>query len=844
MIIILPLFFETKTEEKLFLEKWRGERLPFAGPSPMQPPPGSRLFVVTPSLEVARMLAETGVEVVRAEGIPPDSVHGLPPGARGALRALLRQNKIAPDDVVAVADWLRLTPDMPTLARAWRESSAEDGVFLASLREIRDHPVQCHVPYLLLGLDMLIFPEDRERSACLLSGLALDRQRYRLSKPFFLDWREYEVWSEEPRLYALDFFPNSSCPRLRPAQAENPGSQPLFFWDGPFRARRVAEAASGKLEPAYLSRASVRGRLDHGDGPKRTVSFDIGGLPRDASVRLWPFTETLLGTGMEFPVKDGVSGVLRCPLPEPADGVIAAVVAAASGAEYDFAEALIGGETLWTVDPVTKLRLDPVTGRPFANRQEFPRLFTMAGEVAAGQAAILLDNAGITAPKPFILSTAQSPSPFPESSFPVSRAISGACPPFGSSPASASRPPDPARAEWKEIFEALGAMGDNDADATLFSWTRALRNIDRKVAKASFKFRHIGEFVLFHTPPAARSLSLDTAAAYCMDKIEGLRRELRELLQWPAILPSLPACVRLCTPPETPILSQMPLPGPQPPLTPRVLTSDGKSRLYASCYDANWNASLYLKDMESGELRPLGKNGTLYSGVWFDPAQDMLYATLYFLDKRPFAAIDVLDGQGRLLERQPLTARSGAQMFTPCALSGDGQNIFFLDAPCHSIIVLDKTSLDIRDIVQVQDSEYITDVKAANGVLNMSVMHKSIVQRTNLQGDSLERLADPSIALPRIIAPHPVRRLLYVLHVDHIPVTSERLHQSLTIHRGYLAPAPRLDLGIGRTNDMHLLRSSGDLVIADFYDGLQLLRINLAAYDALEAHASKTWMRS
>jgi len=831
MITILPLFFATKTEEINFLQRRLGKEAPYAQSFPVQSPPGSRLFVVTPSLEAATVLAKTGAEVVTVKDGFPETGRGLPRGTRTALRALLRKNRIKYDDIVVVADWFGAQPDLHALTRAWNESIKEGGAFVASMQEVRDHPVQCHVPYLLLGMEMLIFPEDRKLGASMLSRLNVDATRFGISKPFFLDWREYGVWSEKPGFHVLDAFPDSSCPRMRPAKEGTTEPHPVFIGDGPFQARRITPSAPSKadpdfLDPAYGTQATIRARFDLTDGPNGSVSFCAGGLPENASVRLWPFAGNQLGTGMEFPVESSEPEWLRCPLPGPTDGVIAAVVAAARESEYDFAETLIGGETLWIVDPVTKLRLDPATGKPFTNRQEFPQLYRMTSAVAAGRTAILLDDSGIQMPRPFILPPNQGPKPCQDASSTAPRVPPSACP--GTKPATGmSRITELPRAEWKELFESLTALEDVPPGARM----NAFRDIDRKVEQAFFKFQHLRELVQVHTSPADRSLSLDTSVAFCVEKIVGLRQELREFALESFELEQLPDMPRLFLPLQPPnqgsepFIRRIAFPGVQPPLPPRVLASDGMSRLFISCYDQDLNSALFVKDLESGDLRRLGNEGSLYSGLWFDPAQGVIYAALYSEHKRPASAIDVLDTQGRLLKRKRLTTRSGSRMFHPCIVSGDGQNICFMDGPSHSVLVLDKTSLNTEDVILVPGLEYITDAKAANGMLTICLMGRHSLLRTSFQGDILECHADPFTVFPRILAPHPGRKSVHVLLVDHVPVANEPLHQSLTVHHGPLAPGRRFDLGQGRASDMHLLHCSGILALADVYEGLQLLAV-------------------
>lgn len=831
MIVVLPLFFATKAEKNTFLQKCLGKEIPYSSLFPMQALPGSQLFVVTPSLEAAAVFAQAGVEAVTVGNSPPDTSPGLPPGTRTALRALIRKKRLDPDDIVVAADWFGAQSGIDALAQAWNESVEERGAFVASMQEVRDHPVQCHVPYLLLGLEMLVFPETPEFGASLLSRLDMDAARFGISRPFFFDWREYDVWSEKPSLYALDAFPDSSCPRMRPASGGEAGTHPLFLWHGPFQARRVtlfppAEADTNYLVPAYGGLATVRASFDPEGSPNAGVSFCVTGLPGDASVRLWPFVGNRLGAGMEFPVESSGPDWLSCPLPGPVDGVIAAVVAAARESEYDFAETLIGGETLWTVDPVTKLRLDPATGKPFANRQEFPRLYRLTGAVAAGRAALLLDDSGIRTPRPFILPPNLGPKPCQDAPFTAPRALSPAC--AGARPAvEASCTTKLPRPEWKELFESLTALEALPPGVGM----SAFRDIDRKIEQSYFKFQHLKEFVQVHTPPADRSLNLDTAVAFCADKIVGLRHELRGFALESVSPQQIPDTPRLFLPLHTPdgrskpAIRRIALPGAQPPLPPRVLASDGMSRLFVSCYDQDLNSALFVKDLESGDLQRIGSEDSLYSGLWFDPAQDVVYAALYSEHKRPAGAIDVLDTRGRVLKRNPLTTRSGSRMFHPCIVSGDRQYICFMDAPSHSVLILDKSSLDTENAVLVPGLEYITDVKAANGVITMCLMGRHSLLRTSLQGDILECHSDPLTAFPRINAPHPDRQSVHVLLVDHPPVANELLRQTLAVHHGPLAPGRRFDLGQGRASDMHLLHGSGILALADVHEGLQLLTV-------------------
>jgi len=839
MSIVLPLVFRDAKEAQAFMEALRDPASDAAQLLAMPAALKTPVHVVSTSRRVVQAFESAGFPALRMAPPAEEQAPGMAPGAAKALRLLVHAGRVAPEEVVAVGDALNFHIEAPQLLQTLLLGREARGATWATFSEVRDHPVQLHLPFRLYALDMLALADPTDKARELLARVGLDAEAFAVSRPFPLDWRGMDIWESAPSLYAAAPERHSAMLRLWPvdsARCPLDESGRLYLWEGPTLARRVVpRSRTGPQEQAlfsaFASRSTVPLRLASAGDGGWLCQLESSALPPGSRLSLWSGSAQRLGALEEvvLPGECPCAQDATAPLPTCAtwpagaapDVLLACIVAPALGPEYDFTEPVCGGEELWELDPRTGQRVHPTTRKPFANRQDFPKLFQMSGAIAAGTVRALLDMP--CGPLPRRLPLEPRPRLVPQQS-------TGA---DGETAAEGCGPEVPAESrasvpfgEWGAVEQAIHRLTEPLPNPRAAE--EAFTALELVLEDAYWKYAQLDALAQRQAGSAPRHGRMAMCAGICFGKLDGLRTHLRDKLlarrqqhfrAQDAARAGQPAGARPSR------LRQLPLPGAKGPLNPCHLASDDTGVLFISCMDFDWNAKLFRKDLDSGELRELCGSERVYSGLWFDPAQQVLYATLRRLNGRDACAIDALDTQGRCLSRHPILTRAGAPRFAPTLLSGDADHLYFIDAPCKTLVVIDKASRQVADLQLLPHAELNWDVVPGNGGLYTSSPLRHNLQRFGPDCRLLTRNSDMHTVYPRLLCVHPGTGEVFSLQIDRQPVALEELDQCVNIYTPSLSFVSGHAIDSGTAIDIHIMSARNLMVVADYVRGLRLYDI-------------------
>ena len=828
--------------------------------------PGTAVRVFVQDRALRDVLAAAGLEVHFAPRTS-DPGSGLGPrGGREALEFLLAHGLLEPQTPVVLADWRAAMLSPASLRRALEEATARPDGLCASLREVRESPVQCHVPQRVLFLDQFVFPESGPAARELL-GRGDGERSIGLSRPFYLNWTAHDVTEDGPRWYAAAAGGHSPVIRLTAAsltEVQAGQASRVYYREGPLQARRLIDNPKPRagVETAVPVQAGDRPspiEVWREPGDRQVVCRVAGAaFGEEFLCRIWPLRGPAKEPGFEIGCA-GTSGrgdgcaELRFAGAEDADSLIVCVLAKHCGAEYDFLEPVSSREHLWVIDPVTKARLDPATGAVLANRQQFPVLLEPDGILLAGRAATLVDPDRVTSVSPLPLAREERGrlDGDIESLLAAFGAGLSACREAdrsGAVPdrkqAGASREDGPglelALAGMLELGQALSelrAVGNARAPGFPHLRDRVERLFAAQEARLEeyvWKYDRLKDYVLKLLTRPGCDNGLDEIVDSQANRLVALNIGLKEAaLEYAGILETAGAegfghSMTVSTPgARRPKSFLRPLArGAVPPFIPRVLASDGASRLFISAYeDRGWTGGIYVKDVVRGTLRSWGEEKRSYGAIWYDRASGRLYAMPRTIDERRAAGVDVFGDDGALLESVPFLDAAGNPLYAAYCLRGDATSLFFGDAASWSIQVLDKRNLAVEETIRIPSADYFTSFAVQDKSIYLSTRHKHIFVRRLLSGGPATVHSGVHVVFPGHMAVDQGSGIFHVVTSEHQPHAQERQEQWIKRFDADMHFIDSCRLGQQNVLDLHVVEGAQVLAVADNWEGLQLFHI-------------------
>lgn len=832
MSIVLPLLFTNARDSQIFLEELRDPASDVARLLALPASLDTPVHVVSTSQDVAQTFKAAGFSTLLIDPPASEPSFGLAPGAAAALKALLQVGRVTPDEIVVVGDALGFHVQASLLLQALELSRKSQGQCHATLSEVRDHPVQLHLPFRIYALDLLALPDASAHAGALLAKLGLDPSEHAISHPFFMDWRDMDIWECAPTIYAAA--PEQHSARLRLWRVDDTEAladefRLLYIWESLSTARRLLPKAQAKrysrgFFPTYAHDGTVPIRLVPASDGGWLCQIETTALPAGSRLFLWRgpghapdvFVEVIL-PDERFRGEEATPWFCCASWPSAKTPQIlyACIVAPSTGPEYDFTEPVCGGENLWETDPCSGLRVHPGTCKPFANRQDFPQLFQMDGALAASSVEALLNLPH--GPLPCRLPLAPKPRLTQRLAADASEDL------FGSNLWTEDED-DRAFGEWGLAAEGIYRLAQSSRER--MESMAAASVSERQMEEAYWKYQQMAEMAHRLPTSTPRHDRMILFASNCTDKLIGLRELLRSTLLRMRQEHHQPSGTPSGRPPQAPplTLQQIPLPGDQL-RNPCHLASDNVQSLFISCMDFDWNGGLFRKDLESGETRLLCDSKRIYNGLWFDPKQQVLYAALIRLDGREACAIEVLDMEGRRLATAPLLTPSGKPQFMPTLFSGDHAHLYFIGGRCKTLVVIDKASLRIANLLLLPNAELNWDVVPGNGGLYTSAPLLHTLQRIAPDGSLLTRNSDMHTVYPRLLCIHPETGEVFSLQIDRQPVALEELDQCISTYTPSLSFVSEYAIDSGTAIDIHIMSTRSLLLVADFVNGLRLYDI-------------------
>lgn len=835
--------------------------------------PGVKVFVFVRDSGLRDALVLAGLDVhldARDQG-PEASPHLA--GGREALEYLVGQGLLDRQSPVVLADWRNTSLSLDSLGRALEKAQAGSDTLCASFGEVRDSPVQCHVPQRVLFLDHFVFPESVQVAREVLGDTGGE---VGLSRPLYFNWQAHDVIDVGHAVYAAASNRHSPIIRFTPVSLRSEAAWPsswAYYHERPLVARRVVRNPEpcGALEagiPVQVgglpSPVAVWRDPDDGNVVCRVAK---AALPEDFILRIWPLRGLSKEPGLETrPIRaeDRMDAEVefRFASAEATDSVILCALAANCGNEYDFTEQVSGGERLWAVDPTTKARIDPATGAVLANRQQFPVFWELDGAVVAGRVETILDfvHAVSIAPLPLgreerakIREEWGSPDAPVGAGLPVGEQAdrSGAVlnpdqdlpEKRGSEREEVSPQPesDVYLAGLHELGQALSELrAVKDGRAAGFS-----ELVDRvkglfasqsvRVEEVIWKYDRLKAYTLEYLTRARCDKSLDVIVDSQVNRFLAIKVALREAARdyentmetvgmegFGSIEASPAPAGRMSKPFLRPLD-----PGAPFPFIPRALTSDGVSRLFLSAYDdRGWGGGIYIKDVVSGEVTSWGEEKRSYGSIWYDRQARLLYAMPRTKGEHRVSGIDVFDDGGRCVESVSFQNDQGEPLYAAYCLNGNEDSLFFGEAFSWSVKVLNKRNFALKDTIRIQIADYFSSFIVYAQSLYMSTRHKHIFVRKSLADDTVTVFSGTHTAFPGHMALDQKDKMFYVSCSEHEPHAQERQGQWVKRFDKDMNFIDSCRLGQQNVLDVHVIEEARVLAVADNWDGLQLFRIS------------------
>lgn len=819
--------------------------------------PGATVFVLVRDPRLGELLAEAGLDVHLVPGAQRVNPGTPLQDGREALQHLLDQGHLELQSPVVLADWRSPLLPLADVRRAHEQAQASPDLLCATLREVKDSPIQYHVPQRILFLEHFVFPEPGPVAQELL-GPGGQEKGLGLSRPFYFNWLAHDVNDAGHGLYAAAASRHSPIIRLHPVSLTADAGWPsrwLYYHQGPLLARRLIEnpALQGGLKTALPVQAGdvpspVTVWRNPSDGQ---VVCRVGqaAFPEGFSLRLWPLCGLAKGPGLEgsssrAETRPNGCAELRFRGAEDADSLILCLLAEHCGAEYDFTEPVSGGERLWAIDPMTKARIDPKTGVALANRQQFPICLELGGTLVAGRVATILDPACTTSvvPLPLTREHGQDISGEWESHDALTGAGLGERGPeemAGAAQGETSRAP--LLAGLQELGHALSklrALGGGTA-AGFSSLKHRVESLyaaqEALVEEAVWKQYRLNDYVVGHVTRPLCDYNLDIIMDCLGTQVSAMRIALREVAQdYENTLETagLGGFGRIETPPapagKRPETFLRPLkPGAVPPFIPRALASDGVSRLFLSAYpDQGWTGGLYSKDVLSGELTCWGEEKRTYATIWYDKKARLLYAMPRTKDEHRVSGVDVFDESGKCLESVFFQNEKGGPLYAAYRLDGNATSLFFGDALSRSVKVLNKTTLTLERSIRITASDYFTSLCLRDQSLYLSTRHTHLFTRRLLSAVDTTVFSGLHTSFPGHMALDCKDGVFYVLANEHQPHAQERQNQWIKRFDENMTFIDSCRLGRQNVLDLHVMEQARVLAVADYWEGLQLFQIS------------------
>lgn len=255
------------------------------------------------------------------------------------------------------------------------------------------------------------------------------------------------------------------------------------------------------------------------------------------------------------------------------------------------------------------------------------------------------------------------------------------------------------------------------------------------------------------------------------------------------------------------------------PLNPRVLASDGTSILYVAAFDDDLNSSLFLCDLTTGEVRELRGMDTVYSGLWYDPEETLLYALIYRAGGAPRFGVDIYSRDGVHLKRRFFDS-TRLRLQLPYFLQGGNGRLYLFEHPCRLILAFDAASMQVENVLQPAGFNGISQLKVYGDLLFGSLAGNNALVCRDVQGSRPVPFKDAVLSYPLGLDVDMAQRALFAISSDRLPRGGESLFYWL--HK-FAADGRCLfshPLGTMRISDVHMMQTSGVLVLGTTCEGL------------------------
>jgi len=257
------------------------------------------------------------------------------------------------------------------------------------------------------------------------------------------------------------------------------------------------------------------------------------------------------------------------------------------------------------------------------------------------------------------------------------------------------------------------------------------------------------------------------------------------------------------------------------PHVPRTLASDGAGTVFVSAFDDDLSSGLYACDTATGAVRTLRGPDTVYSGTWFDPDLGVLYALIYRSEGRAAYGIDAYAPDGRHLHRRFFDP-ARLRLELPCILQGGGGRLYFMEYPCRLILAVDPATLQLDEVLQPA-MHPLANFKIHGDTLWTTLGPGNALTGRSLRPQPLPSFHGAGITMPLQLDADTERGAVFALSSAR-PLQGYA-RQAIWLHRFNMAGQRLFSRPLGRMRpmDLHLMRDSGVLVLADRTAGLIFL---------------------
>lgn len=324
-----------------------------------------------------------GVKTIREEKSETWSVAPLP-GMEAVTRSLLHAG-IPPEEHVLYSSGANQALPVELLDQFFVVSQ-EKGMCVG-VREVEDHPVQCHVHYDMSPAEWFCFQDpDFDSDSLTFSGAK------GASFPFHVQWEQlHQPHAEQGRVYAVGCRYSDSGMYAEPVDRPEDCAE----WCSLFELWSCENDRTGRV---VLTRTCTPGHaLSLGGNRLFEVWRTHGSLHVQTDMRLAGHPGSLLVWALsgandapciepDFRLTpDGKGKAVIDHVPPELTRIMCVYLLRRGGGSFAHSETLDLEQNLWTFDPTRNTAVNVDTGLPVIGRQDFPALYELGGGVCCGK---------------------------------------------------------------------------------------------------------------------------------------------------------------------------------------------------------------------------------------------------------------------------------------------------------------------------------------------------------------------------------------------------------------------------------------------------------------------------